>query len=330
MHAMHGERRQYLEDFQMPIYVNDIAAIVNDEIITMEQLMREIAPIIPRIRDESRTQEEFQRKILEHQRLVLNAYIDRILIVADFKAKGGRIPDSYEKNEYEAYIYDKFGGDRIAFVKYLRDGGMSVREFKKNIRDYAIVGFAMRELQKSKPEVSPAKISEYYREHIADFIFDRKIFVTKIDIPSDGKSDEDLQTSLEQLIGALDAAYKSEYFSADESTSHEENWSRVRHQLKKFYGDRLLSDIGWIAVDEMIPALSAAASAVSVGNFSDQIALDGKICVLFVSAEKPAKKLTLDEVSGDIEKKLSIKYQMELKANFINSLREKAYVKIFL
>jgi peptidyl-prolyl cis-trans isomerase SurA len=322
--------QNHLEDFQMPVYVNDIAAIVNDEIVTMGQLMREVAPLIPRIRFESRTQEEFQRKVLECQRLVLDAFIERILIVSDFKAKGGRIPESYEKNEYEAYIYEKFDGDRIAFTKYLRDSGMSMREFKKNIREHAIVGFVMRDLQKSKAEVSPEKIKEYYNEHMSDFIFDRKIFVTKIDIPIGEKDDDELQATLAQLVAAVESAYQNECLQADDPTAHDANWERVRNRLKNFYGNRTLSDIGWVCVNEMIPAFANAASSIGAGEFSDQIAFDDKICALFVSSEKPAKKLTLDEVSGDIEKKLSVKYQMDLKANFVNSLRGKAYIKIFL
>ena len=74
---------------------NGIAAIAEGEIITIEQLRRELEPIIPRLRAEARNQKEFAASIDRRSREVLQNLIDRILIVQAAEEKGLLLPQSY-------------------------------------------------------------------------------------------------------------------------------------------------------------------------------------------------------------------------------------------
>ncbi|MDR2603116.1 MAG: peptidyl-prolyl cis-trans isomerase [Puniceicoccales bacterium] len=308
----HETLEQSTEEFQVPVYANDIAAIVNNEIVTMTRLMREVAYFIPEIQKISKSQTDFQKKIREYQEFVLNAYIERILIVGDFKSKGGQISDHYENKEYEAYIHDRFNDDRTAFAQYLRANGQSVREFKKDIRESAIVGYVLAEVQKSKSEVSPTKIKEYYNEHIQNFIVDRQIFVKKISFSRKNYTDEQLQAKLSNLKYAI------------------ESGDKVHTIIKTFSDSPKSCDIGWVCVDDMIPEFADALRRLGIGEYTVPIFLDNMVYVLFVADEKPAKKFTLDEESSDIENILGAKYQKEAKEHYIKKLKEKAYIKIFL
>ncbi|MDR0693247.1 MAG: peptidyl-prolyl cis-trans isomerase, partial [Puniceicoccales bacterium] len=305
---------QSTEELQMPVYADDIAAIVNNEIVTMTRLMREVSYFIPEIQRTSKSQADFQKKFRECQEFVLNAFIERILIVGDFKSKGGQISDHYEKKEYEAYIHDRFNDDRTAFAQYLRANGQSVREFKKDIRESAIVNYVLSELQRSKSEVSPTKIKEYYNEHIQDFIVDRQIFVKKISLLKRNYTDEQLQTKLSNLKLAIESTNKT----------------HADIIIKTFSDSPKSCDIGWVCVDDVIPEFADALRKLGVGEYTTPIFLDDTVYILFVADEKPAKKFTLDEVSSKIENALSGKYQKEAKEHYIKKLREKAYIKIFL
>lgn len=307
-----GMLEQPIEEFQVPVYANDIAAIVNNEIVTMTRLMREVSYFIPEIQRISRSQADFQKRIREYQEFVLNAFIERILIVGDFKSKGGQMSDHYEKKEYEAYIHNRFNDDRTAFAQYLRENGQSVREFKKDIRESAIVNYVLSEVQKSKSEVSPTKIKEYYNEHIQDFIVDRQIFVKKISLSGKNCTDEELQTKLSNLKQSI------------------ESGDKIHTIIKTFSDSPKSCDIGWVRVDDMIPEFADVLRRLGVGEYTTPIFLDGTAYILFVADEKPAKKFTLDEVSSDIENILVAKYQKEAKEHYIKKLREKAYIKIFL
>ncbi|MDR2737734.1 MAG: peptidyl-prolyl cis-trans isomerase [Puniceicoccales bacterium] len=310
--AVQTEAPEQSEVFQLPVYADDIAAIVNNEIITMTQLMREVSFFVPRIRAESRSQKEFRAKIKECQRFIMNALIEKILIVTDFKDRGGRMPDNFEKKEYDAHIHDRFNDDRVAFTKFLRDNGQSVREFKRDIRERAIVGFVLHELQKTKPEVSPAKIREYYNEHRSEFTRDRQILVKEIVLLKSKYSEEELLEKLAKLN--------------DEISSGE----NIHLIVENFSDSPKSSEIGWVSADDMIPAFAEAVRDLHNGEFTQPIDLGNKICVLFISAEKPAEKRTLGEARDDIERKLAASYQVQMKENYVKKLKKKAYIKIFL
>ncbi|MDR2776851.1 MAG: peptidyl-prolyl cis-trans isomerase [Puniceicoccales bacterium] len=303
---------QPTEEFQVPVYADDIAAIVNNEIVTVTRLMREVSYFIPEIQKISGSQVDFQKKVREYQEFVLNAFIERILIVEDFKSKGGQMSDHYEKKEYEACIHNRFNDDRTAFARYLRANGQSVREFKKDIRENAIVNYVLSEVQKSKSEVSPTKIKEYYNEHIQDFIIDRQIFVKKVSFSKENYTDEELQTKLSNLKQAI------------------ESGDKIHTIIKTFSDSPKSCNIGWVCADDMIPEFADALRRLGIGEYTAPIFLDGTVYILFVVDEKPAKKFTLDEVSGDIENILATKYQKEAKEHYIKKLKEKAYIKIFL
>jgi peptidyl-prolyl cis-trans isomerase SurA len=300
------------KNFQIPVYSNDVVAIVNDEIVTMSQLMKEVAPFVPHIRAESRSQVEFQKKIRECQEMVLNAFIERILIVADFKAKGGKIPDNYEQKEYEAHIASKVNGDRLAFAKYLRENGQSVREFKKSIKEHIIVSFVLSEVQKLKTEISPLKIKEYYNAHPQVFLVDRQIFVKGIALDRQKYDDKELASKLVALKQAI------------------ESGDKIQTLIEKFSDFPKSPQLEWVSIGEMVPTFANALGGLQVGESTTPFEVDGKIYILFVMDEKPAKKFTLDEARDDIENILTVKYQMEAKKKFIDKLREKAYIKTFL
>lgn len=75
---------------------NGIAAIAEGEIITVEALRRELEPIIPRLRVESKSAQEFSKRIDELSKEVLQNMIDRIIIVkaAEEKAYSFHHPTS--------------------------------------------------------------------------------------------------------------------------------------------------------------------------------------------------------------------------------------------
>src|SRR5690606_7801110 len=102
-----GAQAQLKQDWDIK-YTNGIAAQVNDQIITLEALRKEVAPLVPEVRRSSRTRTEFDRNIQMITREILQNMIDQILIIKEFDEKGYRIPQSYLDNEYDDYITKEF------------------------------------------------------------------------------------------------------------------------------------------------------------------------------------------------------------------------------
>lgn len=297
--------------FSNPVFADDIVAIVDNNIITMNQLFSEMHPFVQRIQSESRTQQEFDRKILELRNNILNAHIERILIVADFKSKGGQIPESYEKKEYENYIREYFNDDRVAFAKYLRDHGKSVRDFKRDIKEHAIVRFVLNNIQDAKPEVSPNAIQEYYNSHIEDFTQKEELHVYSIIFSKTSNADI-LSSKIKETTDILS--------SCEDITT----------ALSSFKDDPKTTDMGWVSRDEVIPAYYDALANLSIGQYSTPINIDDKTIILVVTDIKPSKTISIDEAKGTIEQQLWQQFHQSTKNNYIQRLKDRADIKIFL
>ena len=297
--------------FSHPIFADDIVAIVNNDIITMSQLVREMYPFISRIRSESRSQQEFDKKLIELRNNILNAHIERILIVADFKSKGGQIPESYEKKEYENHIREYFNDDRVSFAQYLRDHGQSVRDFKRDIKDHAIVRFVLNNIQDGKSEVSPNAIKEYYNSHIQDFTTKEELHIYSIIFSK--TSDTDILSS-----------------KIKETTDILSSCDDIITALSSFKDDPKTTDMGWVSRDEVIPAYSDALSNLSIGQYSLPINTDDKTVILVVTDIKPSKTLSIDEAKSAIEQRLWQQFHQSAKESYIQRLKDRADIKLFL
>ena len=65
-------------------YANGIVAIAEDKVITVDDVRREIGPLVAEIQQTSRSEQEFNEKLEALQEDVIQNLIDRVLIVKEF------------------------------------------------------------------------------------------------------------------------------------------------------------------------------------------------------------------------------------------------------
>jgi peptidyl-prolyl cis-trans isomerase SurA len=296
------------QNFEESAYYNGIAAIVNNQIITMERIRLDVAPMLQQIQMESSSQEDFQRRLRAAELDVLNGIINRKLIVDAFFERGGRFSEAYEKKEYENYLTNVFGGKRLELSKFLREYGKSVREFKKDVKERAIVGFMARELRASQVEVSPAKIKEYYDSHMSEFFYNGEIDLKQIVLNDDNEGRAKLRVVYSELSNGGDF-----------------------YEVAKKYSDNVGAyNIGYVSRGDLRSEISQAIENIEVGEYSGEVALNGMLCVFFIALERPPKQLILEEVSQNIENDLFLQYQDEARIRWLQKLRDRAYIKIYM
>jgi peptidyl-prolyl cis-trans isomerase SurA len=66
-------------------FANGIVAVAEDKIITVDDVRREITPLIPQVRREARNEQEFNQKLEALQDDAIQNLIDRVLIINDFQ-----------------------------------------------------------------------------------------------------------------------------------------------------------------------------------------------------------------------------------------------------
>lgn len=302
-------------NFEIPAYTNEIAAIVNDDIITMERIRMDIAPLIKQIQSQSRSESEFRENLFNAELEALHSIINRKLIVQSFLAKGGKISDTYEKKEYENYLQHVFGGDRLEFAKFLKEYGKSVNEFKKDVKERAIIGFMMSELRAAQPEVSPAKIKEYYDSHLYEFFEPHELELKQI-VLLNNENNNDFMDVTPAKLGIVEQALQSGEDFENVARKYSDNFANY--------------NIGYVCPDDLLPAITEVVNSLTTGSYSEPISLNGATYIFFVSGDKPANQKTLQEASHDIEEILLNQYQEKARQKWMQNLRDKAYIKIFL
>ena len=97
--AAHGQLATTPTDNLNLRYANGIVAIAEDKVITVDDVRREIGPLVPEIQKQSRNEREFNEKLEALQEDIVQNLIDRVLIVKDFYSDEKRqVPASYVDN----------------------------------------------------------------------------------------------------------------------------------------------------------------------------------------------------------------------------------------
>ena len=90
-------------------FANGIAAIAEDKIITVDDVRREVTPLIPQLQREARNEQEFNEKLEALQDNAIQNLIDRVLIIKDFQKDDKKhVPQNFIDNQIADQLTEQF------------------------------------------------------------------------------------------------------------------------------------------------------------------------------------------------------------------------------
>jgi len=297
-------------------FANGIAAIVEDKIITAQDVRREIAPYLQQIEQDAQGNYQQFRKLLdEAEDAIIQQLTDSHLIVKEFYADKGQFPSSYIRNEVNERIIKQFNGERSQFLAYLKSIGKTPEEYDTLIRDEMIVGFMEGKSRKSETFVSPVKIEEFYEENKKSFFQEeaihlRLIKLAQITDESNGLLKQTAEQIVDELNNGADFAELAKKHSQDSKRSRGGDW-------------------GWIERKSLIPELSDIAFALEKGKHSNAISVKSGFFILYAEDHRKAGHMPIEDVREDIEDILASKMAREAQDRWLERLRRDGYVRRF-
>ena len=314
-------RAQYLAD--------GIAAVVNDKIITYVQINQQVADTINVLRQNYQGEELFQR-VQEEKLNVLKALIDRELIIQDFKSSGGFIPDTFTQERISDIIRDQYGGDRVAFIKTLYERGVTMQKYKEEIQDNAIVGYMRNRMVVQTVLVSPYQIEQYYQQNLRLFQQDSQIKVATIVLhkslfPSQRTgADGKVETYDPQHEIANEILYKIDTGS---------DFSELAKSYSEAGNKDEGGELGWVTQNGKTAIradLWPAISKLQPGQHTDVIPTDdGYYYIVMVEDRKKTAMTPLEDVRSEIEKTIVNEQSQIRQQAWLDTLRAKAFIKMF-
>lgn len=312
------------------LLADGIAAVVNDKVITYVQINQQVAETEKLLRQNYQGEELFER-VKEAKLNVLRALIERELIIQDFKTQGGFIPDTYTTERINDVIRDEYGGDRVAFIKTLYERGVTMQKYKDEIQDNAIVGYMRNKNVIQTVLVSPYQIEQYYQQNLRLFQQDEQIKVSTIVLrkslfPSQKTDKDGKQVTYDpQEEIAKEILYKLDTGAdfADLARSYSE-------APNKDDGGAL----GWVTQNGKTAIradLWDAISKLQPGQHTDVITTsDGFYYIVQVEDRKQSAMAPLEDVRAQIEQTVINEESQVRQQTWLDSLRAKAFIKMFL
>lgn len=302
-------------------FSNGIAAIVENRVITVDEVQRKVAPFIPLIRREVQKEEAFGRRVEEIFHEALEGMIDEILLVNSFTSnKKLKIPQAYMDAHYNKTIDERFAGDRSLYNDYLKEQGISDRQFRERQKEEIIISVVRAEIHKAQPEVSPDKIQKYYDTHHDDFHQEEAVHLYQITLsPGEDVSGEEVNVGLlEEAQPIIDKLKRGDDFAA---------------LAKEYSQDAMKSsggDWGWIKREDINPELAKVAFNLEKGEHSEPIILNNHAFILYVKDLKKAGLLPIEAVRERIEAIIVSDLANHALNDKIQKLRAKAHIRRFI
>ena len=295
-------------------FANGIVAVAEEKIITVADVMQEIGPLIPQLRNSARNEKEFQEGLERLQDDAIQNLIDRVLIVKEFRKDEKRqIPQQYIENAVSEELAERFEGDRSKFLAYLRSKGQTIRDYRREVEENIIFQYMQGQQRKSQSIISPVRIETYYNENKDRFYREDEVHLRLIQITrTDAETDASLMEQGRMIVARFKAGEKFEELA-----------KQFSKDLKRSKG----GDWGWLKRSDFRKEFSEVAFSLKKGDASDSVLLPEGAFILFAEDRRFAGIQPLDEVRDQIERVLVQQMGRAAQERWLERLRRNGYVK---
>jgi len=299
-----------------PEVIDGVAAVVNGDVITFSQVQEVSGPRERTLREQF-TGQELIDKIKEARLGALNDLIDRQLIVQEFKKKQFNIPEYVVDDQIANIIKDDFAGDRQAFLRTLNAQGYTVNKFRDMQRDKVIVGAMRQNNVKGNFNATPQQIQAYYDANKQEFVTPEQLKLRMIVLnadPLDANSADSTRKMAEEIRdkvkGGADFATMAKTYSMDGTAESGGDWGLVDRKTL----NQQLTDVAF---------------ALLPGQTSQVVQIGDSFYILYCESKKESGVIPLPEVRDGIQRKLEQAQRQKATQRWLDSLREKAFIKIY-
>ncbi len=302
------------------IPVDGLAAKVNNRAITVGEVMAAVQPMERRLRM-TYTGQELVQRLEEAFEQTLNAMMEQALIIEEFKRRDGQMPRQAVDQQIQAIIAENFGGDRGRFLQQLADEGMTLEEWREEIRDQMIVMMLRSEEVRPKVVVSPRQIRAAYEARLAEFQQDAEARVRMITLtaPSDDHEQED-PVSVDPEVQAENLRTR---------VLDGESFAELARTYSQDPRAERGGDWGWIDPEVLRPELAQVAAHLEAGAVSEVITTPEAAYLLTVEDRREARIIPFSEVRDELADDVRREEEARIYRAWIDRLRARHHVERF-
>ena len=290
--------------------VERIVAVVNDEIVTEQDLLIVMAPVAAQYRA-LYAGAELDERLKEMRIDFLQNVIEDKLILSEAKRKQVGVKDE-EVDQTMTDIRNKFPS-REAFLQSLEEQGLTEKKIWNRFRDQLMTQRLVAYEVKSRISVSPGDVNEYYKTHSDEFIEGDKVRLQQILVRVGSRTEEEAKAFAESLIEQM-----------KQGKSFEE--------LAKAYSEGAEAkeggEMGWVEKGQLLGEIDENVFALESGGVAPPIKSSLGYHIFRVVEKKQYSVKPLSEVRSkimDVIFKRKLKERLE---SWLQTLKKNAYISI--
>ncbi len=296
-----------------PVIVDGINGVVSTRVVTYSEVEDYSRPAADALRRQYYGQPEiYQQKLKEALNDSLQQLIERMLILRSFDTEGYKLPDSVVDELVNDRI-QKFG-DRVTFIKTIQAQGLTVEQFRKQVRDQYIESALRNENVQREIFISPYQIQQYYLANQSEFHVEDQIKLRMIVLTKSGPDDTNTLRRIREI--------RSKITDGTPFAEMAQNYSQGSQQHQG-------GDWGWVDRSVLRKDLADVAFTLKAGQMSNPIETPDAVYLLKVEETRPAHVRPLNQVRNDIEQTLRTQEQARLEKQWIGELKRKTFIRYF-
>lgn len=302
----------------------DAVATVGDQPITESAFESRLADLEEQLPDQVPDEKESPEEYRDFQAQVLDYMVTLEIISQKSDDLGIEVTDE-ELQEQVDSIKQMFGGDQAQLEQALEEQGLTLEEFRTNLREQALVQEAV-EAVAADIEVSEEEISSFYEENKQQYETREQREVRHILFtPETGEDGA-------QAAEATDEQWSKAYEEAMDVRNQITSGADFGEMAQEYSEDPGSKDSGgnlsFITPGSMVPAFEDAAFSLEPREISEPVKTQYGYHLIQVLEVKEGGTQSLDEVKDDVRKQLVEPKKREAWDEWLQSMREEIDVTV--
>jgi len=297
--------------------VNEVVAVVNDEVITQNEVDIALIPVYAQLKstrtaEEMKTPEVFD-KLNEARETILEELIENKLVVQEARKANAKV-DEYEVEDMLNDIKRKFASNE-EFEEVIKSQGITIESLKQKYTEQIMARKIMGREVRSKVFVSPSEVTAYYNGHIDEFQTPEEVRVSNILIR------EDLTKGVfSESRGLADRIYGM-LKKGDDFAVLAKKYSQGPNAANG-------GDMGFVKRGQLMRQIDVELFKLNPGEITPVIHTDLGYHIFKVGERKPVRIKMFDEVKEEIRSTLFAKKAAEKYKEWIEKLKKNAYIEV--
>jgi peptidyl-prolyl cis-trans isomerase SurA len=293
--------------------VDRIVAQVNDDIITLSEVNRELAQVRQELAAKY-TGEQLEQAVQKEEKTVLEDLIRQRLFMQKANELGmGSGLDVQVSAQIEAVRKQYNLKDMDELERALEQQGMSLSSYREYLKKQMIIGNLINYFVDSRITLLSEEVERYYKEHAKDYASPEEVTLSEIVVPTSGSDGQ---------AKALADEYHRRLLQG-------ESFATMASQYSKGPTASKGGSIGSYLVSKLSPQIAGTIAGVKVGDVSAVIQIPEGFAILRVDDRKESVIRPLEEVRAEIKNYLFLQKQKPEMDRFVALLKEDAYIQIF-